>query len=500
MTLWIAIGILVLGVVGGVLWRLLRPQNRGLWLAASWSVTLAWLIATSLPPNGGEVTWLPWRLPATAWEPPRLDAGPLGWPWTLLTLGLTAAVLLSAVRYAANRPSSLAWMAALLTGGLLLLGALAANRMGLVLIWALADGLALVLALRDPLLASRRPQAVALAWARSVSWVGILGSQLAPAQEAGWLLGLAVVWRLLWQPWEVFQGPAERPAYGIGVLLRQGNVLITLAALRFGVTLPGPLWAGGALLAGLLMGWAWALRLAARGDLAGAALGVAAVALAGPENPPSVWAGLAALALLLGLPADLGWGWPRLALPAWGLALLALWQLPFTPGASALNLWAIPGWGARLALMGLWAGLSLGLGRRVYRALRTPLPEVPLWSRWLFPLGVALPALGAYRWSALLTSRDGWSLWPFVGGAIGLGFSALEGYVQRRWRWLAVLPASLDVGAALGRVLGTWLWRMYRWAARLVAFFTRLLEGEGGVLWAIVLLSLLAIWMLGGRP
>jgi len=86
------------------------------------------------------------------------------------------------------------------------------------------------------------------------------------------------------------------------------------------------------------------------------------------------------------------------------------------------------------------------------------------------------------------------------GVTVGLALGVLVGHLQRRWPWVATLPRPLNWGEPLSRVLGALLWQVYRGTARLVAFFTRLLEGEGGVLWAIVLLSLLAIWMLGGRP
>jgi hypothetical protein len=43
-------------------------------------------------------------------------------------------------------------------------------------------------------------------------------------------------------------------------------------------------------------------------------------------------------------------------------------------------------------------------------------------------------------------------------------------------------------------------WMPYRAASRAISFLNTILEGEGGILWTLLLLTLLVTWLAGGLP
>jgi len=191
---------------------------------------------------------------------------------------------------------------------------------------------------------------------------------------------------------------------------------------------------------------------------------------------------------------------------------LALLQVPWTPGAPWAALWSALGWGARGGVALVWLGLAWGAVRRArlaWEARQPPAspgeaqeesaadqPFAP-WAPPLYPLGLMMPLIGAYRWSVTLPLgpwSPGWAVAGLLGGALGVG----GWWILRRWPWLRWGSRAWGEGERLTLGLGRTLWAFYRWSSRMALFLAGLLEGEGGVLWAVVLLGMLLLWMTGG--
>ena len=493
-----ALGLLFLGAIGGWLWRLWRPRSRGAWLGSTIVVTLAYLLVLSFPPPNHTYSLGRWALPGVRWPPLAITLNAATWPWALFALGLGVAVMWAAVRDAAASPSSAGWSGVVFTIGLLTLGAVAANPQTLLWVWVLVDLVILGLALRRTHPAKELPQAVALAWARTVSWVGLLGTLFLPPHGAALALALAVGWRLLWQPWEILGTHSSSPAHGLGVILGIGNVILTVVGLRF-LDLAMP---PGRALFLLLFLWLfsllWAVRPSAEApDFLAPSLGglaLLSVLWGAPETLPA-WG---ALILLFGVPHRLGTDLPS-ARWGWLAVLPALMQWPWTPGVPLNGLWSRLGVGHALLLGATLAVLALGIALRVLRHFPKSdgEPLAQRWARILLPVGMLLPALAAYRWGAPLGNplwRPQATLSVAVGLALGIGFA----FLLRRWSWLRDLPIPPLTGTGIVRWPGQFLWFLYRLLSNALLFTAALLEGEGGVLWAIVLLVLLVLWIRGG--
>lgn len=487
--LW-AVGLLWIGAVGVGLVFATRRQRRGAWWLAALVALVAFVVGGAFGPPaqpvGGAFLWQ-----SASMENGRPEWGLAAesWPWLLLALSLPASVLLAAARDAAQRPAARTWAGALALGGLLSLGALAGNPLALLWIWVLWDGVALTVALVDPARAAKRSQTVAVAWGRHVGWLGLLGSLFVSASAAAALLTFAALWRLVWQLWEV---TGER------TLVSRGQILLTLMALRFWP--PGAHGVALGLVGGLALAGAFVVAfgpLSRAGDALGLALGAWAVwAVAHGQRDALI--ALVALAVMWSVLADAGTDAGWLAWPAWGLLLMALAGLPGSPGAALQDLWLRLGPGARVAFFATWLLLGVGLGRHLGRAGGGGWgSSLPGGARGAYLLGVALPGVAAWRWSLL--ERQG-SLVGWAGLALALGAGAWFGVRRIHQRWPVVGASDLGQrwGLRVHRTLAAILWSLYRGLQRSLAFVAALMEGEGGVLWAMVLLGALLIWMTRG--
>lgn len=245
--------------------------------------------------------------------------------------------------------------------------------------------------------------------------------------------------------------------------------------------------------------------------LGGCGLALAAAAR-GLSTASLAW-GLAALLAggLIGLAAVRPKPVGRLSLLAGGLGFTALPFTPAWPGArlyDQLPLWLLP---VFLAGHGL---LLAGLARHTLRRIPAP-TQAERWVWIIYPLGLALlpgaQLLSAW-WpvgSGLLAQpgeRPAWLASGLAGAAtlLALGIFILQTRrrgKKRRPAPLAPLPGwmqRLRSASELG-----WLyrlaWQVYRLAGRAGTFVSAALEGQAGLLWALLTLILLLSLLVGAR-
>jgi hypothetical protein len=183
-----------------------------------------------------------------------------------------------------------------------------------------------------------------------------------------------------------------------------------------------------------------------------------------------------------------------LFLPA--ISLLFFTTLPFSPGWDGVGVY----WGEFPAAGSLFfIAQALLLAGYARHALR-PGPRQGGAERWVwavYPLGLALlpisHALLAYWGMASAGSfaageRSLLASWP--AGLVLLLAAALGVLFQRGLQFPAgVLNAVKNVLSLRWVYRG--LWGLYRSAGRLVRLLNQILEGEGGILWTLLLLTLL---------
>ncbi len=193
------------------------------------------------------------------------------------------------------------------------------------------------------------------------------------------------------------------------------------------------------------------------------------------------------------------------------LGALALTGLPFTPAASGwAGLVTIPLNLGELIIILSIAMLLVGYVRHGTR-LAEDFNELDGWVRGIYPFGLVLVVLSGWL-AAVFGLPGGINATQWLPAVLTTALAATIGVIS--W-WFAsggmaflsanTWPVKLLRGA--GQFLArshrlTWfydfLWLIYRGLRQLVRFATVLFEGEGGMMWAFVLLALL-ITLLSGR-
>jgi hypothetical protein len=528
MLILLPVGLLLLGSLAIFILDLTRPKFGTSWLIASGTSIIAWVI----------IFYLRLRLPTQwvllAWDGPTTDLfGRFSllldydsWPYALALITITLAVILTDAARTRYDSTPRAWSACLIIAAFGLLAILSGTSLTMMVAWVLLDLLEIyhLLRLQDTTQFNfrivisygvRTASLLLLFWGTVQGWAGMGDFDLTQIpQNAGFIFLLAAGLRLGVFPLNLpfLREPVLRR--GAGNLIRMMPVaasLSLLARLPVDLLTPNlarwmPLFMGLLALAALYAASRW---LTADDEIEGRPYWIVA------------WASFATACVLNGLPqASIAWG-IALILPGSLLFLyhprvqrinfllffgiIGLLGLPYTPAAS--------GWGGLVANgVTVWTLLFIiahGLMVLGYmnRALR-PGGEVGAlesWARLVFPLGLILIiqsmiALGLVGWPGALTLGVWWP--PLVSAVLIISAVIL---VRRFGAGLTYfqLPASSGV-----RKVTDWLfphldavfrlewvyrvvWHIFNFLGRILNSFSALLEGEGGVLWTVLILVLL---------
>jgi hypothetical protein len=195
------------------------------------------------------------------------------------------------------------------------------------------------------------------------------------------------------------------------------------------------------------------------------------------------------------------------------LALIGLTGLPFTPSASGWDgLIVLPFTLLDIILIVAHSLLLLGFIRHMLSD-RTDLGIMDRWIQVMYPFGLLILVvsywlLGVMGWEGSLTVGVWWGALASVLLATG-GLFLLFRYLQAAAGEGASSNWAIVFIRSTGRVLSfifrlDWVyrffWSIYALLQRLVRFLTIILEGDGGVLWALLLLALLATLLAAGGP
>jgi hypothetical protein len=523
------------------------------WLAALIGTLTAWSFVLLSGPHPSYTLSLGiWR-PATYFpDSPKILVDPISWSFALAIVTLALVVILTApMRLSGNNWH--AWASSLALAGFGLLAVLAGNPLTLMLAWAAIDILEIAILLvqvRDSKIYVQALTAFAarvgglglLLWADvSAKTIGNLWS-FTPGASASTVqtrlslvLLIAAGLRLgvlpLHMPF-LQELPLRR---GLGTSLRLVPVAASLVLLVRTAN------------AGVPASWVpYLLALVGLSALYGAILW--AFAPDELSGRPFWILGMTAFAVasaVCGLPgATLAWGMAcvfsggllflfstrhRNLLPLLLFGLLGFLGLPFTPAWSGMQLYASLFDSARSKLFWLPLFLlahALLVSGYILHSMRSE-PTLKQSQRWmwvLYPLGLGMFPVVQFawfwqvmHWSGTFQSLNinaniaaGWSvsalpLLTWIGGIITLGLAMLFLWISRQ-RHLKndLYPHPRHWLLSIGQQIFSlsWFYNFLGFILRLIIRFVRLLtgvlEGDGGILWVLVLLALLVALLLGG--
>jgi hypothetical protein len=516
--------------LGLLIWQQVRPSFGYAWFTTSALTLSIWgfLLFLRFSPQG--------QVSLSGWRPIEGDAAALtflldevAWPYAFALVSLLAAVILTASARLELNTTPWAWAGSLAITGAGLLAIMAGNPLTLILSWTIIDLVELSVIIRSATVSRQAQQAViafaarvmgtllvvfALIYSRSRGELLIM-SEVLP--EVGVFLLLAAGLRLGVVPLHLPYTHEVRMRRGLGTILRLVAPASALPVLsRLPPTVAPPdlaiLLLIFSALAALYGGAMW---LTARDELngrpywlitlAGMAVGCS---IRGRPDAALAWG----IALLLGGGCILLFSARRrsmMFIPV--LVLIGLTGLPYTPSASGWDgLVVLPFTILDVLFIVAHSLLLLGFLRHML-AQRTDLMKMERWIQVMFPFGLFLLATaywltGIFGWTGSLTPGVWWaSSASFVLTCAGVVL--MVRYQQALAREEGLTNWVIISARTTGRILSLifrldWIyrffWSVYNLLARLVRFITVILEGDGGVLWALLLLALLATLLAPG--
>ena len=529
---WIILAPLILLLVaaaGIFLLERLRPNFGLAWLIAmlagviNWGLQLFFRFRTPLPFQLAD--WLPFAVRMD--DRLFLQVDTVSWPLAFSLSGLLLAVILTAPVRLEQKSYPIAWASNLIINCMGLAGVLSGNLITLLLAWSLIDVVELVIMLRtvhEPRLNCQviiafgaRVTGTILALAAFVFGQSLnIEAAVSAFPPVNVLLLAAAGLRLGVLPLNMPYQQEIQMRRGVGTSIRMASAATSLVLLA---RLTTPQLSSQATFF-LLLSTAVA-SLYAAGMWVGAA---------NELNGRPYWivaaAGLALTCVINGSPIN-GLVWSTGMILSGGILFLYSARARFSfvlPILAALTLIGLPftpasiGWagliGERITAFGLVMVLVVAL--LIVGLLRHAsmpgdlLKDMQGWIRVAYPLGLFI--LAGSSWIIVVTgSQDFFSTtrWPASVAALvltlGLGIIVLRRQrliaLERRITWLdEILQAA---GRWLARIFSfRWLYALLQdfmgLLRRLVEGFSLVLEGEGGVLWAMVLLALLLTLLIPG--
>jgi hypothetical protein len=510
----LTLSLLLLAAVTLVALRISRPTASYAWLVAASGILLAWISVffwqLALPVKLLAGPWLALSRLTTALE---LVANQSAWVYVISLTALAGAVVLtSPVRIFTVGPTE--WAGTLTLLALAIVSILADNPLALVLVWTAIDLTEFFITLRSSTSASISERTVVSFSIRAVGtgfalWASVVGTvngqaflfEQTPVQ-AGIFLLLAAGLRLgvlpLHLPYR--NEPVLRRGFGTSLRLTTAVTSLVLLARLPAAAVEAryvPYLMGFVALAALYSAWKW---LSAPDELSGrpywiigmSALAVSAT-LRGNSAGSAAWG--AALVLFGGLSFlySARQVWFTRVLAVLGVLLLAL---PFTLTASGwLGSFPLPFlfWPLFLAVQVM---LVAGYLRHLFRPSSTSFAELPSWAQAAYPVGLLLPVL-----TALLLGFWGWpgafQLGDWVVSLVMVVLAVIVVFLVIRFQRLGIFESAAsgeeDRQSRFLVFQERWVgvfWSLYRSLGRLFIFASNLLEGDGGLLWTLLLLVL----------
>lgn len=502
--------------------RLVRPNFRYFWLLAVGGSLLAWLSVLILR------FWLPATLDILVWQPtslfsasPELTLDRISWPYALALSTLALATVLTDIsRSTEVKPGN--WVASLAFTALGILAALAGNPVALMLTWAALDLVELVVLVARTSQEELRQQVFVTFAARVAgifalivaSFVGgeIPASFTQISSQSSIFLFLAAGLRLGVFPLRLpflEQAPFERGFSTLLTLVPAGTSLMLLTRAAT-LTTPDPLLTILLLLTGLAILYSSGSWVTAKDELDGRPfwiLAFAALAIAAALRGEQI------ASLAFGITGILSGGLlflysarqrKLLFLPILGLLFASM--LPLTPSWQGVRLYTAPLQFTLVLFLPAQALLLIGYLQFALQPGEPP-SRAERWIWLFYPIGLILLPVAhlmiAWFGNPLSRVETDWpdllASWPglivlILASGIYLGY-------RRGLRVPAGLIGVLQRSLSLGWLYAL-IWKLYRWLGKSLEFVSQILEGEGGILWAllllIVLLTLLTRQNLGG--
>ncbi len=523
MLVFLPILLLLLTALGGWLLFVFRSKVGYTWFAAAVGAIICWGVVLAY-------RWIPLSPFAIEdWRPFRLGSGnellfswdQAAWPYAISIVSVLVAVILTASVRLVQNSNPVSWSANLAITGLSLLTILAANPLTVAVTWTAVDVLELVIVLGVVKNWSLSRQMIYLFLARgggtillliSVIYSRYLGLPLefeAISSQIGWLVIVGIGLRLGVMPINVPIAKEFPLRRGIGTILRLIGPVSSLPVLA---RLPAevlteaqiPLILGLTALATLFGSAMWAHS---KDEIAGRSYWI--IALAGMAIGTAIQ-GYSAESISFGVALILIGGFLFLFsdrrkeiifFPI--LCVLGLSGLPFTLTATGwqglihtpLNIWQI---------IFLISGVYLfgGYLRHAFSE-RESLKDKERWIQSTYILGFIFIQLTL--WIIPITNNPLSSVQSWWIGLIAGFFGSLAYLIQIKMihlpttttislDWLQLLLRQL--GGFLAKIFSlNWFYQIlvffYRLVQQIIFAFTAIFEGDGGILWTMVLLALL---------
>lgn len=523
----IAISILIFIPLVMFIVQLFRSNFAYQWLVAILATMAAWSFVLFSRVKAAQIIQLPRWQPETLFSAsPELLADSTSWIYAISLITLCLAVLLTAV---VRRPQVdwRSWAGMLILTGFGLLAVMAGNPLTLMLSWAAIDLLEAWILFswirrsevrtRFLIALSTRVLGIGfLIWAEIVARAGgdVLSFTFVPSGASIYLL-LAAGLRLGVLPMQTpfLQDHPDRR--GLGTLLRfiPAAASLVLLARASGAQISFDIAPFLLVLAGLSGIYSAVSWLVASSELVGRPfwiLGMASLAVAAAvRQQPAACIAWGVACILSGGALFLYSVRPKGLVPVFLVGGLALTAFPYTPTWSGLAVYSLgsstaaPYFDSVINLVLLLTHLALVLGyiRHALRRIEVP-SGLERWVWVFYPFGLAGLILLEYYlgWLVWMEWKEGPGVLWWVGGIVLVLSAAVWSLLRRSERFGTLLRFSKSKptwGTTVwGRLLSLkWfyqlIWVIYHLFSRMIAWFTTILEGEGGILWALVFLFLL---------
>jgi hypothetical protein len=502
--------------------RIVQPKFSYFWLIAALGALSAWpvqLISRVVIP--AQINLSVWQAGDYFSSSPGLLLDEISWPFALGLVSLVLAVILTDVARAAEA-DWLAWASSLTITALGLVAVLAGNPLTLMLAWAALDLVEVLILLSETLKSSIREQII-IAYATRIAGITFLLIATISSSASGLPLSFeaiptaASLYLLLAAGLRLGVLPIHLPLFealslrrGLGTLLNLVPAATSLMLLARTATIGAepvlaPYLLALAGLAGLYAGLSW---LTAADELDGRPfwiLGLASLAFASAiRSQPAATLAWGITTLLSGGLIFLLSARHRLLYLVAGLGFLGILGLPYLPSWQTAGLYRPPFNFLLVIFMITQAMFAAGYLRHLVRP-GDRLAGVERWVWVIYPWGLVILPLTHILLTIWRLRQPGAELpnlatsWPsllIVMIIAGFGLLYRRGF-QVPIRLTQVFQRTLSL-----HWLYRFVWRLYRLGARFVAFINLILEGEGGILWTllllVILLSLLAQQQLGG--